>query len=378
MKLLSRKNKTKIGLVNKILLIINFVFVLFLALSYLSPFISPTKTWIFAFFGLGYFYLLILNIIFVIYWLIVKRKFALYSAIIIIIGFNHLFTHFQFNGSYSFPDEQKHFSIMSYNVRLFDLYNWSDNSTTRDLMIDFIAEENPDILCFQEYFDADDDYFPVRKPLLEKISAKYVHEDFFTTRREGSMRFGIATYSRFPIVNKGSLYFSDSISMGNYAIYTDILFENDTIRLYNAHLSSLHFSAEDYKLVDNELEKEKDIEIGFKQIVKKLRDAYIKRAKQVEILINHINESPYEVVLCGDFNDTPVSYTYRKVKQKLTDSFCEAGKGFGNTYITNFLRFRIDYVFHSENLEAYNFKVIKQAFTDHYPICCDICVKEEE
>jgi endonuclease/exonuclease/phosphatase family metal-dependent hydrolase len=378
MKLLNRKNKAKIGLVNRIILAINLVFVLFLALSYLSPFISPAKTWVFAFFGLGYFYLLILNIIFVLYWLIVKRKYALYSAIIIILGFNHILTHFQQNKTNIFSSEQEYFSVMSYNVRLFDLYNWSNNTTTRDNMINFIAEKDPDIFCFQEYFDADDDYFPVKKPLLEKVSAKYVHEDFFTTKANGSMRFGIATYSRFPIVNKGSLYFSDSISMGNYAIYTDILFQSDTIRIYNTHLSSLHFSVEDYKLVDNELEPQTDIKIGFKQIARKLRDAYIKRAEQVEILVKHIDESPHQVVLCGDFNDTPVSYTYRTVKKKLKDSFCEAGKGLGNTYIAKFLRFRIDYIFHSENLEASNFRVIKQTFTDHYPIICDICIKEEE
>jgi endonuclease/exonuclease/phosphatase family metal-dependent hydrolase len=377
--MLFRKNKRKnIGLIYKIILIINILFAFSLLLSYLSPFTNPEKIWFLAFFGLAYYYLLLINLVFVVFWLIFKRKLALYSAIIILLGFPHLRTHFQYNGSYTIPEDQKYFSIMSYNVRLFDLYNWSENKTTRDAIIGFIAEENPDIICFQEYFDSDDDYFPVKKPLSEKIDASNVHEDFFFTKFNESMRFGLATYSRYPIVNKGNIYFSSSKRQGNYVIFSDILFNKDTIRVYNAHLASLHFSAEDYQFLENEMNDGEKIKSGARNIARKIKEAFKQRTQQMSTLLNHIESSPYPAVLCIDLNDTPLSFSYRKLRKSLTDSYLTSGKGIPNTYIGTLLHFRIDFIFHTDDFESHNFKTIKRKLSDHYPIRCDMLLKEDD
>ncbi len=373
------KNKKKnIGLINRIILIVNLIFAFALLLSYLSPYVNPERLWVLAFFGLAYYYLLLINLFFVLFWLFFRKKLALYSAIIILLGFNHLRTHFQYNGSYTFPEKKEYFSVMSYNVRLFDLYNWTDNKTTRDAIIDFIAEENPDIICFQEYFDSNNDYFPVKKPLSEKIDANYVHEDFFFSKFNKKMRFGLATYSRYPIVNKGNIIFPESQKKGNFVIYSDILINEDTIRVYNAHLASLHFSAENYQFLDNEINEGKKVKSGTIGIARKIKYAFVQRAKQIRILVEHITNSPYPVLLCMDLNDTPLSYSYRRISKILNDSFIKSGKGIPNTYIGTFLHFRIDYIFHSDEFESHNFKTIKRKLSDHYPIRCDIALKEDK
>ena len=129
------------------------------------------------------------------------------------------------------------------------------------------------------------------------------------------------------------------------------------------------FSHDDYKYIDD-LQKDvqaEDVEHS-KNIVKRLKRAFIKRAKQAELIEYSISLSPYPVIVCGDFNDTPSSYTYNTVSKKLTDSFVESGNGFGRSYVGAFPSFRIDYILHSDQFIAYNFKTIREELSDHYPI----------
>jgi endonuclease/exonuclease/phosphatase family metal-dependent hydrolase len=104
----------------------------------------------------------------------------------------------------------------------------------------------------------------------------------------------------------------------------------------------------------------------------KFRDAVIKRAEQATALRKSINKSPYPVIVCGDFNDTPVSYTYHTVKGDLKDSFIESGKGTANTYNGKLPSFRIDYILYSPVFTSYNFAVSSLNHSDHFPVSCDL------
>lgn len=254
---------------------------------------------------------------------------------------------------------------MTYNVKLFNLYNWKNNKNIRDDIFDILNEEQADILCLQEFYRENTNAFKTLDTLLEFLPTKHYHEEYSKTLN-GKYFFGIATFSKYPIINKGKFEFSGS---DNICIYTDVLINNDTVRIYNNHLESIRLDEHDYNFIDSiELKIDNKRIEGVKTISKRLKNAYKKRALQVDTISKHIQSCPFSAIICGDFNDTPISYSYHKMKKGLYDSFKESGSGIGSTYSGNLPSLRIDYIFHSKNLESVYYNKIKKEYSDHYPI----------
>ncbi len=352
---------------NKLILLGNHLAVLSLLISYLAPFVSPENFSFIAFFGISYPFLVLVNLLFVVYWIVLFKRKAFYSLMIILSGFGmaHRYVQFSFKGS---PDKSKKLmKVMSYNVKVFDLYNWSHNVETRAKMFNLITDESPDIMCFQEFFSRDSSKFNNFDTLLKFQKAKYSHVEYTTNLKASRQHFGIATFSAYPIVSKGKINFG--YLGNNVCIYSDIKMGNDTIRLYNMHLQSIAFSKSDYKYAED---LQKDIEsedmAQSKNIVRRLKKAFVKRAKQADLIAASIATSPYPVLVCGDFNDTPASYSYSTISKNLSDAFIESGNGFGKSYVGIFPSFRIDYILHNNKFKAYNFKTIREELSDHFPI----------
>ena len=171
----------------------------------------------------------------------------------------------------------------------------------------------------------------------------------------------MATYSKFPVFNKGTVSISGERT-NNVCIYSDIVIGEDSIRVYNAHLASNWFQKEDYEFLDRPTVE------GAESIIERLKVSFFKRAKQVKAIKAHMNTSPYPIILCGDFNDTPTSFTYKQLSEGLNDSFANAGLGIGQTYNGKFPALRIDYILYSPELEIVNFKTSEVSLSDHYPI----------
>jgi endonuclease/exonuclease/phosphatase family metal-dependent hydrolase len=184
----------------------------------------------------------------------------------------------------------------------------------------------------------------------------------------------MATFLSYPVVNKGKIEFENSFNM---AQFTDFIWQNDTIRVYNIHLQSIHFDAENYEDVDDlvisEIDKEKLHR--YNGIVKKMTYAFERRAAQSEKVREHIENSPYPVIICGDFNDTQQSYAYHKIAKGFNDCFQDSGKGFGITFQRKKLRMRIDHILCDKNLKSYGFQTKKIEFSDHFPVSCYISRK---
>jgi endonuclease/exonuclease/phosphatase family metal-dependent hydrolase len=365
----SGKNR-KVSVPAKLLLFLNTLAVIPLLGSYLAAYVPPDKSWLLAFLGLAYPALVLINLLFVVFWLFLLRKYFLISLCAILIGWSYIGAHIRFNKQVSDENLRGQIKLMSYNVRLFDLYNWKDSKSraTRDKIFDLIYTESPDILCIQEFYGGDKRHFNVLDTLLSFQKARFCHVSYIKGNRP-DLHVGIAIFSKYPIINNQEVTYENS--KDNFCIYSDLLIGKDTVRVINTHLESIRLGKEDYlfvsDLASNRTEKH-NISLGSRKIFGKMRSAYQKRAEQVLSVRKEIEKSPYPVILCGDFNDTPSSYVYHKINQKLDDAFVEAGFGMGKSYAGIIPLFRIDYIFHDTNFVAQNFKTLDVEFSDHYPI----------
>ena len=327
--------KAKRRFFDPLAMLLNHIVAIALLISYLAPYVSPENFWFIAFFGLAYPVLVILNLMFVIYWAIQLKKNAFYSLILLLSGWSQIKEYVQINPTNAPDNSSTLIKVMSYNVKLFDLYNWTHNIETRGKMFELIKKEGPDIMCIQEFYTRDStDEFNNLDTLLKLQKAKYTHLEYTTTLRKID-HWGIAIFSSYPILANGKITFDTKSN--NICIYSDILINKDTVRVYNIHLQSIKFDYGDYKFVDDLMNNKETEELEkSKNILKRLKLAYIKRTKQTELVAAHIATSPYPVIVCGDFNDTPASYTYHTISKNLEDAFVESGKGFGRSYIGKF------------------------------------------
>ena len=318
-----------------------------LFLSYASPHISPdTFLWPIALLALIYPFLLLINVLFTMYWLIRFKKHFWANIIVILLGYGHIQN--LINIKDKGIDTVAEFSVMSFNVRLFNAYEWIKEDNVKQEIIHYLNKESVSILCLQEF------YAPKELP---KLNYTYSHIGLQSKRKSWRM----ATYSNFPIFKKGTVSISGERT-NNVCIYSDIAIGRDSIRVYNVHLASNLFEKEDYDFLERP-----SIE-GAESIIERLKTSFFKRAKQVKAIKAHMYDSPYPIILCGDFNDTPTSFTYRQLSEGLIDSFTMAGTGLGQTYNGKFPTLRIDYILHSPEFELNSFKTTKVNLSDHFPI----------
>lgn len=346
-----------------------------LLLAYLAPFIDPGVVKLLPFFGLAYPVFISLALFFLIGWTIARSKWAIYLAVVILVGgklhFRTLAIRFSDDTE---PTSGIPWKVMSYNVRLFDVYNPSleGRNTTKDSIMDYIRSENPDIICFQEFYHQDgNESFKTRDFLTKTLGYSNYHERY-SHRIRNRQNFGICMVSKYPMIAKGDVMFKNFNNTDNYCIYADIVKNNDTIRVYDIHLQSIKLQQEDYELFGEKNKQSGSKKSTVSLLIDKLRIAYPARAEQARRVVEHMETSPYPVVVCGDFNDTPMSYVYNQFSTRLIDSFRESNSGIGVTYAGRVPAGRIDYVFHSEDIEAHNFKIQQKAFSDHLAVQCTI------
>lgn len=346
---------------------LNYVAIVCLLLSVFAKYISPNTSWLIAFMGLGYPVCLLLNIAFVIYWFVQVRWQGIFSVMTILLGLKTFSGFFQVNIVNETPTN-KDIKVMTYNSMLFDLYNWSRNTQSRNMILEMLSEENPDILCLQEFYNSEEKGdFHNADTLTALLTAKNIHYEYTTTLRETD-HWGITTLTKYPIVKKGKIDFN--VRSNNICIYTDVLMNKDTVRIYNMHLQSISFSKADYKFIEDvnsDLDAQDEM-LHSKSILRRLKRAFIKRAAQAEAIADDIRNCRYKVIVCGDFNDTPASYAYHVIRGELRDAFEECGNGFEMTYAGKFPRFRIDYILFDRRFRAVDYYKVPETQTDHYPV----------
>jgi endonuclease/exonuclease/phosphatase family metal-dependent hydrolase len=257
-----------------------------------------------------------------------------------------LFALVSFGGIYGFSGEggvppEGHFTVMSYNTRGFNARRNYEPKNAGEQIVEFVTEQDPDIVCFQEFNRT---YLPFFKGYQDR---------FVTPATSGKSPQAI--FSRFPIANVGMIPFPDS---GNSGVFADILIGGDTLRVYNIHLES-------YQIADRRF-----ITANYgRDFLQRLYGVALKHRQQAQLVRDHVDTSPYPTVVCGDLNATPFSRPYRMLSRGMRDSFKEKGRGWGATYYLNqMLPYRIDVILLSRGMQVYRHQNFEVGYSDHLPI----------
>ena len=332
---------------------------------------SPEEQWIFGFIGYSIPFLLFIHVLLLLYWLF-RRSWKLFIPVIALLaGWQHVGSTFQLN--LLGQNEAAGIKVINYNVRVFNVYEHLENVNPKaaEAMIAWLIEQQADILCLQEFYnDKSSPRFNAKEQLQEN---GYPYSYFFDEKRNSAgAAFGLAIFSKFPIVNKEVIPFNNPEK--NRAIFVDFLYSNDTFRVYNVHLHSMKLRLDELA----QEEKEKEMLDKIKENFYRMRSGFKGRANEVDILKEKMQQSPYPAILAGDFNDLPYSYTYLSFSEFLNNSFEEKGQGFGITYknIPGFIR--IDNQFSSKELEVTSHNVFSDInYSDHYPVAATYDLQEK-
>ena len=338
-------------ILNRIILILNIILVVYTLFAYLSPFVDPSSTIFFGVMGLGFPYLILINLICIVYWLVQRSKNTWFSALCLVIGLPFISNIFAFNLSGAETPTGNVLTVATYNMQFAKPTLFADIETekraNKKFEIFLKTLDDVDVLCMQEYNKK------TATHLGNATTFPYKHTI------EGKT---VALYSKYPIVKSGILDFGSQV---NICLWSDIQKDNKIVRVYTAHLQSNQDKAEPPIILDMRA-KESINTSGIVGLLKYYNKYTSMRAAQsTEIRIHHDN-SPYPSIICGDFNDPPQSYTYRVISKGLQDSFCEKGRGLGSTYGGKIPALRIDYILADPELAILSHSVIDHKFSDHH------------
>ncbi|ACU02708.1 MULTISPECIES: endonuclease/exonuclease/phosphatase family protein [Pedobacter] len=343
-----------------------------LALGILAGNIDPRSFQLIAFFGLAYPYVLLLNIIMIAWWCIRRRwLFAATTLVLILLGWHSLTTTFGFIGEKGLGPKADPglIRMMTYNVHSFKPYGEGNIESVKQQMLDLIENENPDIICFQEYFTRKKGPYDITDSLKRILNKPYHY--FEPISQNDYEATGLAIFSKYPIKNKGTIAFN-KVYRGNSSIYVDVTVKNKMFRIYNVHMQSISFQEQDYMYLD-QVKYQMDPKLyASKRILVMLRNAFLKRSEQVDIMKAHIKTCELPFIIAGDFNDTPASYAVKQMTKSLKNTFKEQGTGFGKTYNGKFPNFQIDYIATTQNFDVMNYRIIEAKLSDHFPVRSDL------
>jgi endonuclease/exonuclease/phosphatase family metal-dependent hydrolase len=368
------KVKSKLPFIDKLILWINCLLCLALLISYLAPVVDPRKIWILPFFGLAYPSLLIANTILVLYWLIRRRWFALLSVVCIVLGWNLLLTNvgFHFEKQTTYVPGPNVVHVMTYNVHNFKRYGFENDTSTKNVILRLIKNEKPDVIGIQEFYTRKRGQYDMRDSMLKIMGTNYYY--FEPVTFNNIVAIGIALFSKFPIINHGSVPFYSQASE-NSCIYIDIVKGNRKLRVYSVHLQSVRFDPEDYKYYNSASDQDDTEASSARRLGSKLKSAFRKRSEQVFKIKEHAKHCPYPYIICGDFNDTPASFAVNEMAKGLKNAFREKGFGLGHTYNGDFPNYQIDYIMASPQFDVLNYHIIEKKLSDHYPVRSDLLLK---
>lgn len=373
---LSRGSATNMlqRLLNNLLVLANLLAALLLGASCLSMYIRPEHVWFLSFLGLGFPIVWVVNLCFFLLFLLRRSKYCLISGVLLAAGYNLPGRFVALGGAACHPPVSREteasasagqnsnadITLLSFNVKGHAFRDKKGNKIELPALFKFVETQYPAIACFQEY--------PLRSSALPESAIPWLNY-----RHKGKRN--LITLSVFPIIKKGEIVFEKT---GSSCIYSDIQVQKDTFRIYNCHLESNRILESEYDVIDDIYLSYNEEQINdLKSVARKMRKAFIVRSGQVDSIASHIRQSPHPVIVCGDFNDTPVSYAYQRIRNRLDDAFIRAGKGYGISFRRRLIAVRIDHIlFDPETWVASAYSCPHIVLSDHFPVLARLSLKE--
>jgi len=350
-----------------ILLMVNAIAAIAIMLAAFAGVINPNTFVLPALLGLGFEWLLALNILTCAMWIFTQRKrYMLISGIALLISFAPIIRTFNIKSHTDNPITEKHqLKILTYNTLRLGKRHLSENNQ----VLQYIRNNNSDIVFLQEYEESKSKKFLQRDDILKTLDRYPYHYTQFRIENK-NRNFGVAIYSKYKLFNFHNIEYESTL---NGAFSCDAIVDNTIIHLVCVHLESYKITGQELEQPIEDVKNKKDVRGGAKVLLSKIIESYKLRTIQAEIIAKEINSQQHKTIVCGDFNDVPVSYTYHTIARNLNDAFTEAGpRGFGHTFKQKLLHVRIDYILHSPDMKAYNLHIDKNKDSDHYPVRCTI------
>jgi endonuclease/exonuclease/phosphatase family metal-dependent hydrolase len=344
-----------------ILVLAAFVF------SLLAGVIPTDKVWVFSFFGLIYLPLYIANVGFTALWIVMRRKFWLLSVIPLVLGFMIFRGHFTIRFAENYTKTKEDIKVMTFNVCEFRHNEGTAHDEFMQKVFATIKNENPDIVCFQDYSLPFQGKYSV-EGLQKLLGLPYSANRNYSVYSDNISVNGVGILSRYPVVATQPI----AVDSGYTCLSADVIYRNQKIRVISIHLQSYALYSNEKVILNaprsfSNFDQQR-IKKDSRKIAWKLRWALRRRAPEARRVAEFVKNTPYPVILCGDFNDTPASYVYRTISKSLEDPFIANGSGIARTYNESRYPFRIDYILHNKQFKSLDYKIIPTKVSDHNPV----------
>ena len=359
-------------LTKRFFILTNTIVALLFILSCYGYLLDPLNFWFTGFITIGSIFLLLIVLLFIFFWLVAKPFYMIIGIAAIAICWNPLkhLVQLQMSPTFSIKKHPSHLRVMDWNVESFNLIKHKTDPGGRAEMYRIIKLYNPDVAVFQEAAigDSSDRAINYLPEMMRELKMKDYHYSYGQSF-DKDHHFGKIIFSKVPLISKHTIIY-DKKDYNSMYQYADLVFNKDTFRIFNIHLESLRFNADDRKLIG-----EPDREIKMKttrNIIYKLKKGFINRKFQSDRVRRTMDNSPYPNIVCGDFNDVPNSYAYYKIGDGLKNAFVEKGTGIGRTYNMLAPTLRIDNIFLDNRISVEQFIRVKQKTSEHNPLVTDI------
>jgi endonuclease/exonuclease/phosphatase family metal-dependent hydrolase len=358
----------------KLFIFANALLALFVFAGANVKYFDPVKWWFLSVLTIALPYLILLLLLFLIFWLFLKSWWLLISVITIGASLHAIKNIVAPNlaSDFSLAKSAGNIRVMSWNVEQFNILHYKDHPEVKQQMFDLINQYDPDIACFQEVVAGENkkaiNYFPAIRNALhfkDYLYSYQLKDDF-----DHYHHFGITVFSKYPILRKQTIVNNPNNYNSTFQ-FIDVLVGQDTLRIFNVHLQSLKFSKENLNYLDKGSVKTNATSES-RSVLSKIKTGVIKRASQAFFIKDEMNHSPYPIVVCGDFNDVPVSYAYETIGAGLQNAFVKKGFGISRTFSTLSPTLRIDNIFADQHFKIVQYTRVKKLLSDHFPIIADL------
>ena len=327
-------------------------------LTYFVPYVNPGRVWFLPVLGLAAPGVYVASVVLLLYW-IIRWRWVQAGAMLLLVaaglGKGVALLAARNPGSYEGENLRARTGVMTYNVRGF-----MRRAGSVDEVVRLIREQNPDIVCLQEF----NGRLAGASEAFRLLGEEYESARFGAEKDpDPSDDAGLAILSKYRILR------SETVLTPHSSVWADVLIGDDTVRIFNDHLHSTAINADDNEYITTRrFLSDTAREVKLRSIVTRLRENSELRAAQVDSIAAQIGATRTGRIVCGDFNDTPVSYVYRRMAAGLEDAFSRCGSGYSHTYRGFFNTLRIDYVLYSDEFRAVAYGVLPVEYSDHHPV----------